>query len=244
MSSIAQLAEVAALIGDPARANILVALLDGRALPAGELAAVAGVSPQTASGHLSQLVTARLLSVRNQGRHRYYQLATKLIGPMLESILAVAGDAPPRRTTSRVDADLRTARTCYNHLAGRLGVALADSLIAGGHVELDDEGNGAVTDQGAGFLQEFGLDLQAKKARGRLFCRACIDWSERRPHLAGHVGAALCTRCLELGWISRRRDSRALTITEAGRQGLRSRFGIHPETVRLQSAAASPSFSS
>lgn len=233
MSSILQLAEIAALIGDPARANMLMALSDGRALPAGELALLAGVSAPTASGHLSQLVAARLLAVRSQGRHRYYRLASPLVGPMLESIMAVAAEAPPRRrTTSRVDDDLRIGRTCYNHLAGRLGVALTGALVAGGHVELDDDGGGEVTPDGIAFLAGFGAALGRPGQNGRVFCRACIDWSERRPHLGGRIGAALCTRCGELGWIGRHRDSRAVTVTAAGRTGLRQLFGIDADALR------------
>src|SRR5215469_2788770 len=136
-----RLAEVAALVGDPARANILSALMDGRALTAGELACVARVSPQTTSGHLAKLAAAKLLALEKQGRHRYYRLASPLVGHMLEGIMAVAADGPPRyRPTSKLDDAMRTARSCYDHLAGRLGVGLADALCGQGHVLLADEG--------------------------------------------------------------------------------------------------------
>ena len=216
------IAVTAALLGDPARANMLAALMDGRALTAKELAYAAHVTPQTASGHLGKLTDGGLLAGEKQGRHRYYRLASPLVGQMVEGVMAVAGPTPARATTWRGGEALRTARTCYDHLAGRLGVALADALTAGGHVALGADG-GEVTEQGARFLDAFG----ASPAPGRrVFCRPCLDWSERRPHLAGRIGAALTCRCFELGWISRLRDTRAVAITEVGRTGFRERFGI------------------
>ncbi len=221
------LAEIAALVGDPARANILSALMDGRALTASELAEVAGVSPQTTSGHLAKLTEARLLALARQGRHRYYRLASPLVSHMIEGIVAVALDGPPRRqrVTGPRDAALRRARSCFDHFAGGLGVGLTDSLCRAGHVLLEEDG-GEVTEAGVAFLSEFGVDLEAARRRRRAFCRACLDWSERRPHLAGAVGAALAQRCFALGWVERRRDSRALTITRRGEQGLREVFGV------------------
>jgi len=233
MSEDPRLAEVAALVGDPARANMLSALADGRALTAGELAYAAGVSPQTASGHLAKLADARLLAVAKQGRHRYYRLATPLVGRMLESIMAVAADAPPRyRPAGRFDAALRFARTCYDHFAGQLGVGLADRLCAQGHVVLGEDG-GEVSEGGIVFLSRFGLDFDALRRQRRVYCRPCLDWTERRPHLAGAVGAALAARCFDLGWVQRKRDSRALTITERGWDGFNEVFGFDtPEDGR------------
>src|SRR5260370_2981333 len=221
-------AEIGALIGDPARANILAALMDGRAWTAGELAYLAGVAPQTASGHLAKLAGANLLALAKQGRHRYYRLASPLVGRMLEGILAVAAvQLPPRRRLpSGIEEQMRTARTCYDHIAGRLGVGIADALIAGGHVVLAEDG-GEVTPAGAAFLAGLGVELAVRKGSTRAFCRACLDWSERRPHIAGAVGAALCGRFLDLGWIERRRDTRALTITAEGRRGFGETFGLH-----------------
>jgi DNA-binding transcriptional ArsR family regulator len=216
-----RIAATAALLGDPARANILAALLDGRALTAKELAYAAHVTPQTASGHLAKLSDGGLLTADKQGRHRYYRLASPLVGQMLEGVMAVAG--PERSpTTWRGGEALRMARTCYDHIAGRLGVALSDALIGRGHVTLGLDG-GEVTEDGQQFLCDFG----ASPAPGRrVYCRPCLDWSERRPHLAGRLGAALASRCFDLGWIAKQRDTRALAVTAAGRDGLRDTFGI------------------
>lgn len=226
MSNAPQIAEVAALVGDPARANILCALLGGRALTATELAFAAGVSPQTTSGHLGKLATARLILPMKQGRHRYFRLAGPHIGQMLESLMNVALEGPPRfQPKSKIDDQLRHARTCYDHIAGVLGVGLADSMSERGLLVLGDEA-GEVTAAGADFLSELGVDLAAAHQRRRVFCRPCLDWTERRPHIGGAVGAALASRCLELKWIERRRDSRALTITPAGRRGLLQAFSL------------------
>ncbi|HEY0523584.1 MAG TPA: helix-turn-helix transcriptional regulator [Stellaceae bacterium] len=235
-----QIAEIAALVGDPARANILMALMDGRALTATELAYAARVSPQTTSGHLAKLTEANLLALERQGRHRYYRLTGPLVGQMLEGIMAVSADGPPRhRPVSRADAALREARTCYDHLAGRLGVALADTLVARGHVVLAD-GGGEVTAEGLLLLDRLGVAVPDRGAAAaaqrrsgrRCFCRPCLDWTERRPHLAGTVGAALASRFFDLGWIERLRDTRAVAVTGAGRRGFAEAFGIvHPAPV-------------
>ena len=206
MSNAPQIAEVAALVGDPARANILCALLGGRALTATELAFAAGVTPQTASGHLGKLFAARLIALMKQGRHRYYRLAGPQVGQMLEGIMNVALTGPPRfQPKSKLDDRLRHARTCYDHIAGVVGVGLAEGLIEREFVVLGDEA---------------GVDLSLARAKRRVFCRPCLDWTERRSHIGGAVGAALAKRCFELKWIERVRDSRALTITPAGRRGL------------------------
>ncbi len=222
------LAWVAGLIGDPARANILSALMDGRALTAGELAWHAGVSAQTTSGHLAKLAEARLVAVERQGRRRYHRLATPEVARAVEALMAVAGAGPARhRPAGPRDEALRAARTCYDHLAGRLGTSLADSLRERGHVVVADEADGAaaITDQGTRFLRdELGIELAASGRRP--LCRTCLDWSERRPHFAGRLGAALCRRFSELGWIEPSRDSRAVAITGAGRLRLSELFGI------------------
>jgi DNA-binding transcriptional ArsR family regulator len=233
MTEAPEIAEIAALVGNPARANVLLALLDGRALTAGELAYAARLTPQTTSGYLARLTEARLLVLERQGRNAYYRLASPLVGRMLESMMAVASDgAPLRRPRWRGDPALRRARTCYDHIAGRLGVALADSLVARHRVVLAEDG-GRVTPQGARFLDAFGIDVAAIDGRRRRFCRPCLDWSERRPHLAGAVGAALARRCFELHWIERQRDGRALTVTVAGLRGLAERFDVDLDRVPI-----------
>lgn len=226
MTTAASLAATAALVGDPARAAMLGALLDGRALTATELAITAGITAQTASGHLGRLVEGRLLGVARQGRHRYFRLASPEVARMLESILVAAAEPRPEpsRATPRISPALREARTCYDHLAGRLGVGLADALVARGLIVLGEEA-GEATEAGRAWLAAFGLPVAPARTR-RLFCRPCLDWSERRPHLAGTLGAALCRRCEDLGWIARVRGSRAVSVTPAGRRGFAEAFGL------------------
>ncbi len=220
------IAEVAALIGNPARANILIALLDGSARTATELAGAAGVSAQTTSGHLRGLTEGRLLIRQTQGRHVYHRLASPLVGAMLETIMAVAGEGRPDKRPPRAgEAALRAARTCYDHLAGRLGVALAVALEESGRIELGGDG-GRVTAKGTEFFRQWGLDLNALEGRKRAFCRPCLDWSERRYHLAGALGAALTARCFELGWVERMSGTRAVSVTASGEQGFREGFGL------------------
>lgn len=225
-------AETAALMGDPARASMLAALLDGRALTASELASHAGVTPQTASGHLARLVEAGLLGVERQGRHRYHRLASVAVARMLEGIMAVSAELRPAPAGRKLqvgprDGALRRARTCYDHLAGEVAVAIADEMIAQGRVEFSSDG-GALTETGAGLLAAFGAALPGRSSR--IFCRPCLDWSERRPHIAGAVGAAICQRCFDLGWVRRVAGTRALAITPPGALGLRETFGVRLES--------------
>ena len=227
MKPVSGLAGVAALVGDPARAAMLTALMDGRALTATELAAESGVTPATASGHLGKLTGLKLVTPTAQGRHRYYRLASREVARMLEGIMVVAGEpiVRGRRTEPRIDPDLRFARTCYDHLAGRLGVALTGSLVSRGAVVLRD-GAGQVTASGERLLAEFGVAAESERRSRRMYCRPCLDWSERRTHLAGVLGAALLERLLELEWIQRSPAGRAVRVTPAGRRGLRARFGV------------------
>ena len=239
MAEVLDIAAVAALVGDPARANILCALMDGRAYAAGELAYAAHVSPQTASGHLAKLADAKLIASSPAGRHRYYRLAGAHVAAMLESIMAVASASPPRCKPPRVADDIRAARMCYDHLAGRLGVALADTLQTRGFIEFGGDG-GFVTNAGEMFFAELGIDIAAARAGRRAFCRPCIDWSERRPHLAGAVGAALARHMFDRNWIARVRDRRAVTVTPKGRLQLDHVFGIahaHEQTAPRRASA-------
>jgi DNA-binding transcriptional ArsR family regulator len=227
MVAAANTVEVAALIGDTARATMLGALMGGQALTGSELAYLARVSRPTASEHLTKLVEARLLCVTKKRRFNYYRIASPLVARMLEGMKAFAAlEMPPRhQPRSARDDALHFARTCYDHLAGRVAVAIADALVARGYVALGDDG-GEVTPAGAVFLADFGAELQTAPHSRRIFCRPCLDWSERRYHVAGHVGAELCRCCLQRGWFARERDSRALRLTPAGAAGLLDRFGV------------------
>ena len=226
MTSGTTMAEIAALIGDPGRSNMLAALLGGRALTATELAAAAGVSRSTASEHLAKLAESRLISLTRQGRHRYYSLASAHVARMLETIMAVSAnrDEEPPRSARRIDPALREARTCYDHLAGRLGVSLAGALIAKGAIILTEDA-GEVTGPGCDLLRDFGVGLEAGPPTKRPLCRPCLDWSERRPHLGGRLGAALQARMFGLGWIERA-AGRAVIVTPAGRRGLLQAFSL------------------
>lgn len=211
------LAEIAQLMGDPARANMLQALMDGRALTAKELAYLAGVAPQTASGHLARLMQGGLLAVAVQGRHRYYRLSGAEVATAVEGLMVLAGAQPTsRRLPSRISEELARARTCYDHFAGRLGIGLHDALVEGGHLSVADGGYG-LTQSGAAVFATLGIDAAGAGKGRRAALRPCLDWSERRPHLAGNLAAALACRCFEMGWVRRRKDSRAVTLTEEGR---------------------------
>ena len=238
MAAAANMVEVAALVGDTSRATMLAALMGGQALTASELAACACISKSTASGHLTRLVGARMLAVTQKRRNRYYRIASPLVARMLESIKSVAAiEVPPRhQPRSPQDDRLRFARTCYDHLAGHLGVAIADTLVARGHIVLTDDG-GEVTESGAKFLTTFGAALTQSRSR-RVFCRPCLDWSERRYHIAGVVGAEIQRRCLELGWLRRDRHTRAVHVTPSGQIGLQKMLGIRLGESRPQTALA------
>jgi DNA-binding transcriptional ArsR family regulator len=231
MTAAANMVEVAALVGDTARATMLAGLMGGQALTSSELASLAHISRPTASEHLGKLVKARILTVTDRRRHRYYRIASPLVATMLESIKAVAAiETPPRhQPRSAQDAALRFARTCYDHIAGALGVAIADAMVAKRYVVMSEDG-GELTASGRKFLTGFGANLKPKSSSRRIFCRACLDWSERRYHVAGLVGSEIWRHCLERGWLARERGSRAVRITPAGRRGLRETFGVKLET--------------
>lgn len=225
----AAIARAGALVGDPGRASMLVALLDGRALTAKELADRAGVTPATASSHLGKLLDAEYVCVQRQGRHRYYRLASADIAAMLESIhLAgskLGAETEGARRSGPREEEMRRARSCYDHLAGRLGVAIATRLEEARHIRLELSGV-ELTGQGEAVMRRLGIDLDQLRQGGRTFCRTCIDWSERRPHLAGALGAAILERSLALGWVRRREGTRALAISPGGTLGFEQVFGI------------------
>ena len=222
----AAIAPVASLLADPARVAILWALLDGRELPAGELALLAGVTPPTASIHLAKLVEAGFVGARPQGRHRYYRLTRPELAPAMEALAALAPPGQPRtHRQARIGRAVRAARTCYDHLAGRLGVAVTAALVERGALR-EADGQFEVTPEGEGWLGGLGVDVTAARARRRAFAPVCLDWSERVPHVAGALGAALLDRLFALGWIERTPASRAVQVTSEGRRGFRGTFGL------------------
>ena len=234
MVSTISIAQIGSMVGDLTRAAMLQALMDGRALTASELASVAGITPQTASGHLGQLAEAGLITVIKQGRHRYHHLATPDVARMLESLMLVAAAQPVKRiSTGPRDQQLRLARTCYDHIAGQLGVALADAMVAQNWVEMGSDA-AAMTPHGLQQFQAIGIDLTPAVKGSKTnapFCRLCMDWSERRPHFAGRLGKVLCTHGLEKGWIRKRSDARSLEISPEGRRRYRDFFCVElPDT--------------
>jgi DNA-binding transcriptional ArsR family regulator len=222
------LAGLAALLADRTRASFCLALLDGRAWTAGELARTAGVAASTASDHLTRLVSGGLLVEERQGRHRYVRLAGPSVAQLIEDLAghAPAPPAPPRTLrAASAGAALAYARTCYDHLAGRLGVLVHDALLARG--VLDRTGGLALTPAGAEWLAGLGVPVEPLRAARRPLLRDCLDWTERRPHLAGALGAGLCRRFLDLGWTARG-TGRAIRLTPAGRTALPAALGLTP----------------
>ena len=219
----ADIAAPASLMGDATRATFLMALSEGQSLPASELARRARVTPSTASIQLAKLVEGGFLKVKRNGRHRYYGLADANIAAAIESLAVIA----PRRPASslkqaRIGSDLQAARTCYDHLAGVLGVTLFDGLQRQRLLTAEL----APTRRGAKRFGELGIDVVELARRRRPFAKRCLDWTERRHHLAGSLGAALAARCFELGWIERLPASRAVRVTEEGRDDLAREFAI------------------
>ncbi|MFF4952743.1 ArsR/SmtB family transcription factor [Streptomyces chattanoogensis] len=222
------LARLAALLADPTRAAFCLALLDGRAWTAGELAAYAQVAPSTASEHLTRLTEGGLLAEQRQGRHRYVRLAGPRVAELLESLTAHLDPpaAPPRGLRAAgASAALARGRTCYDHLAGRLGVAITDAMTARGL--LDQDGGFALTDAGREWLGDgLGIGAAALRSGRRPQARGCLDWTERRPHLAGTAGARLCDRLLERRWVRRIGSGRAVRLTPDGAAALHELLGI------------------
>jgi len=215
------IADVAALVGEPTRAAILLALLDGRALPAGELAREARISPAATSSHLAKLTQGGLLVVQQEGRHRYYRLASGDVAHALESLGVIATARPPARALSKETAALRGARTCYDHLAGALAVAFAEKMERERLVRAEGDRAYAVTARGVEWLGDvLSIEVPTLGAGRRPIARRCLDWTERRPHLAGALGAAILDRLLVMRWAARIRESRALRITTRGRDAL------------------------
>lgn len=230
------ISRIAAAIGDRARARILYSLADGHARTSTELAVVAGVSPSTTSAHLNRLMTERLIKVLAQGKHRYYSLEGPKVARVLEGLSVLAGgfrNSFVPNTPNR----LRMARTCYDHIAGTLGVSLHDRFLAlEWFSAISEDGDRAydLTPDGVKALKSLGVDLEATRKLRRRFAYACIDWSERRPHLGGALGAAMLELVLKRKWVVQDLDSRALRITALGKREMMSRFGLRVDSTQFK----------
>lgn len=226
MNAMPDIATVASLIGEPSRVAMLVSLLTGKSLPASELARVARITPQTASSHLAKMVEGGLLVSEGNGRHRYYRLANAEVAHAIESLQAIASPAPVRslRESDQLQA-IRFARTCYDHLAGEVGVALTEQMLALDWIEKGDK-EFHLRPEGKEKLLALGVEVEQPAKSRRSYARQCLDWSERRHHLAGSLGAALTRRLLELGWIERYPEHRGVRITAAGHKGFGETFGL------------------
>jgi DNA-binding transcriptional ArsR family regulator len=227
------------LIADPTRATMLMVLADGRARPAGELAYAAGVTAQTASSHLAKLLTGGFLSVETQGRHRYYRLAGSHVALAIENLASIAPississtGAMRRMPRSREARELQFARCCYDHLAGSLGVAVTQALQARGFISAAVDKEFDVTPDGMGWFLTMGLDVAALKPTRRGLARQCLDWTERRHHLAGPLGVELMSRLCAIGWVRRSKSSRAVQVTPKGWAGLKEQLGVDERTVQ------------
>ncbi|MGB0505060.1 MAG: ArsR/SmtB family transcription factor [Pikeienuella sp.] len=220
------IAHIASLIGDPARANMLTALMSGKALTVSELAHEAGITIQTASSHLSKLNDGGLLAPRKQGRHKYFSLANGEVAHVLEGLMGLAAGAGHlRKRTGPKDAALRRARVCYNHLAGDMGTQLFDSMMAQGC--LTHEGDDLIiTDKGADFANDLGVDVDELREMRSPLCRECLDWSERRSHLAGSLGRAFLTWFEDLKWAKRDKETRVVTFSKAGETAFQRLFFV------------------
>lgn len=220
------IAGLSALIGDPARARLLIALVDGRALTATELANTIGVTKQTTSAHLAKLLGAHLIGVQSEGRHRYFRLAGREVAGLLEHLMSVASRTGlPAVRTGPASSEMRTARVCYDHLAGDFAVQIFENMERRQSFE-HTEGGMRLSRRGATLFEDLGIDVAALAKQRRTQCRTCLDWSERRQHLAGAAGAALFSRFLELGWARRARNSRVVIFSALGNLELRRKFQV------------------
>ncbi|WP_152654982.1 helix-turn-helix transcriptional regulator [Oceanobacillus sp. CFH 90083] len=220
------IAEVAALLSEPSRAIILTTLLDGRFHTAGELARMAAIQPQTASHHLTKLEQNNLITMEKHGRYRYYQLVNEDIAQIIEGFLTISRPAEIRSFSQSKQAKaLQRARTCYDHLAGNLGVMVTEAMVQADYLDKTDK-DFIVTEHGERFFYDFGLDLSSIKKKRRAFSRMCLDWSERKHHLAGALGCAFTTQLFELGWIERVPSIRAVEVTQKGAAGFKKYLSL------------------
>ncbi len=221
------LAAIASLIGEPSRAAILEALMSGESLPAGDLSTRACVSPQTTSSHLNKLVQGGLVKVEPIGKRRYFKIASVAVAQAIEALCLIAPPKKIRSLKASFEADaLRQSRTCYDHLAGKLGVAVTEFLINEKYLKLNPD-KFIVTPTGAEWFASFGVDVDAARQLRRKFAYPCLDWSERRPHLAGSLGAALTSAWFDKGWVARMQDTRAIRLTKEGQCGLKEVFKVN-----------------
>ncbi|MEK3874798.1 helix-turn-helix domain-containing protein [Paenibacillus sp. FSL H8-0122] len=217
---------IAALVSEASRAAILTVLLDGRFHSASELAYMARIKPQTASFHLAKMIDANVVTALKQGRHRYFAIGDQEVARVMESLLSIAPPVTVKSLRqSSQDKALRYARTCYDHLAGNVGVQLTDALLSSG-ILLEEEDRYTVTERGERFFADFGVDLNEAATKRRLFSHQCLDWSERRHHLAGALGNALLERVLELDWVRRLPGTRAVQVTDEGKAGFEEVFSL------------------
>jgi DNA-binding transcriptional ArsR family regulator len=228
------LADTAALLSDPGRASMLMSLLGGIALPAGQLAIIAGVAPQTASSHLAKLIDGKLLSVEQQGRHRYYRLTNAEVANAVEALLAIT-PAPKKAekslAISAASDGLAYARTCYSHLAGRLAIDIADALVRRKLLLAREDRMFGVTILGRTWFERLGIEIGDKQTSNPRFARQCLDWTERRHHIAGQLGCAMLTRFRDLNWIAPIRGSRAVRVTHRGQRAFAELLGSHPRLL-------------
>jgi DNA-binding transcriptional ArsR family regulator len=233
MSRHPAVSSAAFLIADPTRATMLMALADGRAQPAGELAYAAGVTAQTASSHLAKLLAGGLLSVEKEGRHRYYRLAGSHVALALENLASIAPGVTVRRMPrSREAQELQFARCCYDHLAGSLGVAVTQALQERAFIVAAADKQFELTQAGMEWFSAMGLDVAALKPTRRGLARQCLDWTERRHHLAGPLGVELMSRLCAIGWVRRSKSSRAVQVTPKGWAGLKEQLGVDERAVQ------------
>lgn len=221
-----QFVKTAALIGDPTRASILWTLLDGRAFTATELSVVANTSPQNISMHLGKLLEADLLSVEKQGRHKYYRFSNKEVAYAVEAMASLIpkSDIPLKKETENYPP-IKYCRTCYDHLAGKIGVALTDNLLKQKTL-IENNGIFEITTEGEKWFSDFGINLEEAQKQKRIFLKPCLDWSERRNHLAGSVGAMLLNKMINEDWIRKTKNSRAIIITGKGEKEFLKYFKI------------------
>jgi DNA-binding transcriptional ArsR family regulator len=224
----ANLESFAKIIGDATRIRMLQLLMEGRALTAKELAYGAGVEPATATAHLRRLLEGGLVAVKVQGRHKYFRLATPLVAELMELLMVIAPDRTMKALGPRIEEPLRRGRMCYDHLAGELGIGITEALVKQGILRKEAD-SFSVTRRGTAWFAELGIDVETARALRRKFAATCLDWSERRDHLGGALGAALAERLVDLGWIARKRNSRAVTVTDAGKRKLAEEFSYAVE---------------